>query len=186
MLGKLKIEKTVDDLSFSSTYEFKGDEYLKALQAYAGFDLDTMMGKKEVELSSEKEKKPTVKEKEIDYLSCDCDVIDKNNKVSLDCNEFFNIFFSKENEKYMTLALNYETMDNDFEEDIQEWIYESSRLLKKAVGVFGVGLLPKRDFYFEFTNYSGDKITVLFYNAYLVSKDSNLITIGVEDMKLID
>lgn len=177
MLGKLKIEKTVEDLSFSSTYEFKGDEYLKALQEYARFDLDTMMEKKEVELSSEKE---------IDYMSCDCDVIDKNNRVSLNCNEFFNIFFSKENEKHITFALNYETMDDDFEEDIQEWIYESSRLLKKEVGVFGVGLLPKRDFYFEFTNYSGDKITVLFCNAYLVSKDSNLITIGVEDMKLID
>ena len=184
MLGKLKIEKTVDDLSFSSTYEFKGDEYLKALQAYAGFDLDTMMGKKEVELTPEKES--TVKEIKIEYMSCDCDVIDKNNRASLDCNEFFNIFFSKENNKHMTLALNYETMDNDFEEEIQEWIYESSRLLKNAVGVFGIGLLPKRDFYFEFTNYSGDKITVLFYNAYLVSKDSNLITIGVEDMKLID
>lgn len=186
MLGKLKIEKTVENLSFSSKYEFKDDEYLKALQSYVGFDLDTMMGKKEVDLNVEKKETNIGQETKVEYITCDCDVFDENKKKSLDCNEFFNIFFCKEDVKHITLALDYETMDDDFEEDIQEWIYESSRLLKNAVDVFGLGLLPKRNFYFEFINYSGDKITVLFSNAYLVSKYSNLITIGVEDMKLID
>jgi hypothetical protein len=155
MVGKLKIVKPKDDLSFSNGFEFKNDE------------------KKE-------------QEEELEYFSCECDVIDGNTMESLSCYNFFNIVYEKYGLKKITLALNYDSMDNEFDDDVHEWIYNSSFLLKKAVNVFGDEILPKKDFYFELINDSGKKITVLFGDSYLISKNSDLITIGVQITKLID
>ena len=186
MVGKLKIAKPKDNLSFSSGFEFKDDEYLKALQAYSGFDLETMSGQKEIVFCNDKIDEKEEKEEEFEYFSCECDVIDGNTMESLSCYNFFNIVYEKYGLKKITLVLNYDSMDTEFDDDVHEWIYNSSFLLKKAVDVFGVELLPKKDFYFELINDSGEKITVLFGDSYLISKNSNLITIGVRIMKLID
>lgn len=183
MVGKLKIAKPKDDLSFSNGFEFKNDEYLKALQAYSSFDLETMIGQKEIVFGNDKKKENT---DEFVYFSCECDIIDNDAMKSLTCYDFFNIFYDKKSEKSIILALNYDSMDTEFDDDMREWIYDSSLLLKKAVGIFGIDLLPKKDFYFELINDSGEKITVLFENSFLINKNANLITIGVRRMKLID
>jgi hypothetical protein len=186
MVGKLKIAKPKDNLSFSSGFEFKDDEYLKALQAYSGFDLETMSGQKEIVFCNDKKEDKKENIDEYEYFSCECDIIDKDEMKSLTCHDFFNIFYDKKSEKSITLALNYDSMDTEFDDDVREWIYDSSLLLRKAVNVFGVELLPKKDFYFELINDSGEKITILFGDSYLINKNSNLITIGVQVMKLID
>ena len=186
MVGKLKIAKPKDDLSFSNGFEFKNDEYLKALQAYSGFDLETMVGQKEIVFCNDKKEEKKENTDEFEYFYCECDVINGDIMKSLSCYDFFNIFYDKKSEKCITLALNYDSMDAEFDDDVREWIYDSSLLLKKAVGIFGVDLLPKKDFYFELINDSGEKITVLFENSFLINKNANLITIGVQTMKLID
>ena len=186
MVGKLKIVKPKDDLSFSNGFEFKDDEYLKALQAYSGFDLETMGGQKEIVFCNNKTDEKKEKEEQFEYFSCECDVIDGKTMESLSCYNFFNIIYEIYGLKKITLVLNYDSMDNEFDDDVHEWIYNSSFLLKKAVGVFGDEILPKKNFYFELINDSGEKVTILFENSFLIEKKSNLITIGIQTMKLID
>ena len=186
MVGKLKIAKPIDNLSFSNGFEFKDDEYLKALQAYSGFDLETMSGQKEIVFCNDKKEDKKENIDEYEYFSCECDIIDKDEMKSLTCHDFFNIMYNTIGVKTIRIALNYDLVDTEFDDDVREWVYDSSLLLRKAVDVFGVELLPKKNFYFELINDSGEKITVLFEDSYLINKNSNLITIGVRIMKLID
>ena len=186
MVGKLKIAKPKDDLSFSNGFEFKNDEYLKALQAYSGFDLETISGQKEIVFCNDKKENKGENQEEFEYFSCECDIIDKDMMKSISCHDFFNIIYGSKGLKTITIALNDDSMDMEFDDDIREWLYDSSLLLRKAVDVFGIELLPKKDFYFELINNSGEQITVLFENSYLINKESNLITIRVSEMKLIN
>jgi hypothetical protein len=186
MIGRLQIAKPIDNLSFSNGFEFKDDEYLKALQAYSGFDLETMSGQKEIVFCNDKKEKKNDKKEEFEYFSCECDIIDEEKMKSLSCYDFFNIFYNKDGVKKITLALNYDLMDNEFDDEIREWVYDSSLLLKKAVSVFGIELLPKKDFYFELINDKGEKIIILFADSYLINKNANLITIGALKMKIIE
>lgn len=185
MKGKLFLEKFEDNLRFSNGFEFKDGEYLSALENYEGFDLDVMLGKKEVEYKT-KENVLNNNFNKNNYdnslYSCECDVLDGYNN-SLSCYDFFNIVYGNKEVKELTLILDYDSMDYDFEEEFQEWIGDSERLCR-AVNVFGEGLLPKKDFYFELINDSNEKLLLLLSNTYLVSKESNKITVRVENISI--
>ena len=116
-------------------------------------------------------------------ISCECDILDNSN-LSLLCYDFFTIVYSKDVYKELTLLINYELMDEDFEEEFQEWLYNSERL-SKNIEVFGNDILPKKDFYFELINDANERLLMKFNNSILLEKDKNKVKIRVSNIKLV-
>lgn len=176
MKGILKILKQNDDLTFSSSFEYSGDEYLKALKDYSTFDSNFMF-----------EKKPNnqTKSKKM-YLECKCDIMDGLNGHQLNCKEFFDVVFCQDFLKYLTFSLYSDSTDEDFDEEMQEWLYNSNRLRTNSVRIFGVDVLPKKDFYIEIINDNNEVKTLYIPNAFLEKIDKiNQFTIGFREIDLI-
>lgn len=186
MKGKILIDKKVDDLTSTNDFEFNDGEYLEMLKNYEGIELDVMLGKKAVEYNfKECEHHNFIKNKYDNTLfSCECEVLDSENDNVLTCYEFFNVVYNKKDIKYLTLLLNYDTCEEEFQEELQEWLYDSERLMK-TVTVFGKGMLPKKDFYFELVNDANEKLLLEFSNTFLIKKELNKITIGIDNIKIV-
>lgn len=186
MKGKLLIENFEENLTFSNGFEFKDDEYLKALENYEGFDLDVMLGKKEVEYKENNNEKTNINNNHYDnsLYSCECELLDSEHETVLSCHDFFDVVYRSNVVKHLTLMLNYDTMDYEFEEEFQEWVGDSNRLMN-TVCVFGNSVLPKKDFYFEFINDANEKLLMKFNNVFLVKRDLNKLTIGIENMEIV-
>jgi hypothetical protein len=75
-------------------------------------------------------------------------------------------------------------MDEDFEEEFQEWVYNSERL-NKNLELFGVDILPKKNFYFELVNDANERLLMKFNNTILLDKDKNKIKISVININLV-
>lgn len=168
---------------FSNNFEFKDDEYLKALESYEAVDFNNMMG---VECCTANTMFNTTQNEEYREVSCTCYILDEFGTYDLSIDEIFNVAYSHSSLKKVTLMVNYDEMDMEFEDDFILWVGDSERLLKQAVGVFGNGLLPMKDLYFEFLNKKHEKIKLLFENCIILNKNKNKITIGSENIKLIE
>lgn len=177
----LLVENISND--FSNNFEFKGDEYLKALQTYESVDFNKMMG---IECCTANTIVNTSQNEEYREVSCTCYLLDEFGRNNLLIDEIFNIVYSNSSLKKVTLMVDYDEMDMEFEDDFILWVGDSERLLKQAVGVFGNGLLPMRNLYFEFLNKNNESVKLLFENSIILNKTKNKITIGSENIKLID
>lgn len=183
MKGTLSL--LVEDMKgdFSKSFEFKDDEYLKALQSYEAVDFNNMMG---VECCTANTMINTTQNEEYREVSCTSYLLDEFGTYDLSIDEIFNIVYSHSPLKKITLMVDYNEMDMEFEDDFVLWAGDSERLLKQAVGVFGNGLLPMKNLYFEFLNKKNERIKLLFENSIILNKNQNKITVGIEKIKLIE
>lgn len=182
MKGTLSLfVENINDI-FSNSFEFKDDEYLKALQSYEPVDFNNMMG---VECFTSET--PSKMDKNDNYreVGCSCDVLDEFGTYNLSIDEIFNIVYSDCPLKKVTLMVDYNEMDMEFEDDFILWVGDSERLSKQAVNVFGNGILPIKNLYFEFLNKNGEKVKLLFENSIVLNKKQNKITIGCENIKMV-
>lgn len=177
----LFVENLTND--FSNSYEFKGDEYLKALQSYEPVDFNNMMG---VECYTTKITNQTPQNEEYREVFCTCYVLDELGVTDLSIDEIINMVYSDSSLKKITLMVDYEEMDMEFEDDFILWVGDSERLLTQAVEIFGDSLLPMKNLYFEFLNKKNETVKLLFENSIILKRDKNKVTIGSKNIKLIN
>lgn len=183
MKGTLSLLVENIDNKFSDNYEYHGDEYLKALQNYQGVDFNNMMG---VECCVSEMPSKNTQNNEYYEVSCLCCLLDEGGVIDLTVDNIFDMVYSQQSMKRFSVVIDYDTMDMEFEDDFSIWVGDSERLLKQAVDVFGNGLLPCQNFYFEFLNNKGESVKILFENSIMLNKYMNKITIGCDKIKLIE
>jgi hypothetical protein len=183
MKGTLSLFVESINGNFSNGFEFKDDEYLKALQSYEAVDFNNMMG---VECFTSETSSIKVKDDNYREVGCLCNVLDELGVYDISIDDIFNIVYSNHPLKKVTLMVDYDEMDMEFEDDFVLWVGDSERLMKQAVNVFGNGILPMKNLYFEFLNKNGEKIKLLFENSIFLNKKQNKITIGCKNIKIVE
>lgn len=172
MLGTVYLEWYDDNLSsFDTKIELSEEEYVKMLNQYCG------LGAQFPSVEDNKEKKQN-------YVSCKCDVCDIRTLTSLSVNDFFDIVYRKNGVNYLTLLLNYEKMDEEFESEVKEWIHTTQRMLNK--GISDGQYLPTMTFILSFLNDSNQMVYFELCDAFLVKNENNKISIGVPLVRLIE